>query len=440
MRIFFLILMLLSSSALGQITKYVCTPYSTVPGCGGGSSSGINWNQIGGIQGSVGVSGFNWQNLSGINTTGINWSNINFSNVGSLGIGGSPIKKLTVIDATTLLSSYGGNFVIANSANTNYQMIFGYDTAANASWIQSAKQGTAVTPIYLNPNNGGVIINSNISGVSGYSLTSSGSGNYGNFALENTANTGYSGINMYDTGNTLAASFQYGNSSASPYPNTFFFGTRESGGIVDILSGAGVVANTILANGNNGINITTPTHKLEVNGNGYFNGLLSPAGGVNWTGINNISSSNINWTSFPASGFAKWNGSSTPTADTNIYATTAKTEQTISYQPGLLSAINSTIGVYGQFANASTVDNIVGSAVTFSCIANPTITMYECGVSTTCTSPTTIGTVTVTSAGTAFPGTISSSAITSGDYVGWAITSGTCASIDIAGTAQIHSN
>lgn len=125
----------------------------------------------------------------------------------------------------------------------------------------------------------------------------------------------------------------------------------------------------------------------------------------------------------------------------NGYATTAKAAQTLTYQPGLLTAVNATIGVYGKVSNASTVDNLIGSAVTFSCVANPTITMYECGTSATCaSSPVTIGTVTVTAAGQAFVGTVSNSAITAGDYIGWAMTAGTCASIDISANAQIHSN
>lgn len=116
-------------------------------------------------------------------------------------------------------------------------------------------------------------------------------------------------------------------------------------------------------------------------------------------------------------------------------------EQTISYQPGLLSAVNATKGVFGKFVKDSTVDNIEGSAITFSCVANPTITLTNCHADTSCaTSPTTIGTVTVTSAGTAFDGTISNAAILAGEYVAWSITAGTCASLDISGTAQIHAN
>lgn len=114
--------------------------------------------------------------------------------------------------------------------------------------------------------------------------------------------------------------------------------------------------------------------------------------------------------------------------------------QSITYQPGLLTAVNATIGVFNTFVKASTVNNIVGSAVTFSCVANPTITLYECGTSSTCAAPTTIGTVTVTAAGQRFTGTVSSAAIAAGDSIGWAITAGTCASIDIAANAQVTAN
>lgn len=113
----------------------------------------------------------------------------------------------------------------------------------------------------------------------------------------------------------------------------------------------------------------------------------------------------------------------------------------ISYQPGLLTAVNATKAVFHKFSKAATVDNIEGSAATFSCVSNPTITVFECGTSTTCaSSPVTIGTVTVTAAGAVVDGTVSSAAITAGDYVAFAMTAGTCASVDIAATIQVHSN
>lgn len=116
-------------------------------------------------------------------------------------------------------------------------------------------------------------------------------------------------------------------------------------------------------------------------------------------------------------------------------------EQTISFQPGLITAVTNTKGVFGKFVKTSTVDNIVGSAVTFTCAGNPTITMYECGTTAACnSSPVTIGSVTVTASGTAVDGTINSATITAGDYVAWAISAGTCTALDIAATAQIHAN
>lgn len=112
----------------------------------------------------------------------------------------------------------------------------------------------------------------------------------------------------------------------------------------------------------------------------------------------------------------------------------------ISFQPGLLTTLNATKAAFHKFTKASTVDNIEGSANTFSCVSNPTITVFECGTSTTCGTPTTIGTVVVTTAGTVVDGTINSAAITAGDYVAFAQTAGTCASADLAATVQVHTN
>jgi hypothetical protein len=112
----------------------------------------------------------------------------------------------------------------------------------------------------------------------------------------------------------------------------------------------------------------------------------------------------------------------------------------ISYQPGLLTAVNATKAAFHKFSKASTVDNIEGSAATFTCAANPTVTVYECGTSTTCASPTTIGTVTIAAAGTVVDGTVSSAAIAAGDYVAFAMSAGTCASVDLSATVQVRAN
>lgn len=116
-------------------------------------------------------------------------------------------------------------------------------------------------------------------------------------------------------------------------------------------------------------------------------------------------------------------------------------ENTNAFYPGPASSVSSTKGGFTKWVKASTVDNIEGSASAFVCSGNPTITFYECGTSTTCaSSPTTIGSVTVTAAGTAADGSINSAAIAAGDYTAWEISAGTCTSLDIAGMAQVHSN
>jgi hypothetical protein len=115
-------------------------------------------------------------------------------------------------------------------------------------------------------------------------------------------------------------------------------------------------------------------------------------------------------------------------------------QNTVSFSPGLVAAVVNTKGAFTKWPKASTVDNIEGSASTFTCTGNPTITFYECGTSTTCATPTTIGSATVTAAGTVVDGTVSNPAITAGDYTAWAVSAGTCTGLDIFGTAQVHSN
>lgn len=116
-------------------------------------------------------------------------------------------------------------------------------------------------------------------------------------------------------------------------------------------------------------------------------------------------------------------------------------EQTIAFQPGLLTAVTNTKSVFGKFVRNSTVDNIIASALLFTCVSNPTVTLYECGTDVNCaTSPTTIGSATVTTTGVAVAATVSAPAIVAGDYVAWAISAGTCTSLDISATSQLHSN
>lgn len=158
----------------------------------------------------------------------------------------------------------------------------------------------------------------------------------------------------------------------------------------------------------------------------------TPTGGLKGAGTTNATSVYQNGTQVVDTAGTGLSKSGTTLNSNAVYQ--------MSFQPGLITSITNTISVFSKVSNASTVDNLIGSASSFSCVSNPTITMYECGTSTTCTSPTTIGTVTITAAGTAATGTVSSAAITAGDFVGFAISSGTCTSLDISATAQVHSN
>jgi hypothetical protein len=112
----------------------------------------------------------------------------------------------------------------------------------------------------------------------------------------------------------------------------------------------------------------------------------------------------------------------------------------VSFSPGPLTSITGTTGSFAKIVKASTVDNMVAASTNLVCLTNPTISMLECGTSATCTSPTTLGTVTLTTSGTAVASSLSSTAISAGDYVAWSISAGVCTSLNVAAHAQIHTN
>ncbi len=109
----------------------------------------------------------------------------------------------------------------------------------------------------------------------------------------------------------------------------------------------------------------------------------------------------------------------------------------VTYQPGHLLAVSAVKALLQKATVKSYVDNITGSAIEFSCVANPTITFYSCS-DTTCSSPTTLGTVTITTTGTAVDGTISSQLISQNNYIAAAMTAGTCANSNIMAGMSIH--
>jgi hypothetical protein len=111
---------------------------------------------------------------------------------------------------------------------------------------------------------------------------------------------------------------------------------------------------------------------------------------------------------------------------------------TYSFQPGAQTVIVTTKTAFYKVPRATVIDALEASAQTFTCSVNPVVTLYECGTSATCATPTTIGSATITAAGTVVDGTISAANIAAGDYIAWATSVGTCTVIDIAGTATGH--
>lgn len=118
----------------------------------------------------------------------------------------------------------------------------------------------------------------------------------------------------------------------------------------------------------------------------------------------------------------------------------AARESTLTFYSSQVTSISHGFTGIVKFIYASTVDNIVAGATSFTCSVNPVVALIECGTSATCASPTTIGSATVTAANSFVVGTVSNPAITAGDFVSWQLTTGTCTALQIGGTVQYHSN
>ena len=101
----------------------------------------------------------------------------------------------------------------------------------------------------------------------------SGSGRGGGvFKMQSTNVKGYAGFNVVDENDTLAASLQYGNSSSGSFTNQFVIASRKSTTPVafwTVSTGTSIVERMRIqpVTGNVGIATTTPSEKLDVNGN-----------------------------------------------------------------------------------------------------------------------------------------------------------------------------
>lgn len=106
---------------------------------------------------------------------------------------------------------------------------------------------------------------------------------------------------------------------------------------------------------------------------------------------------------------------------------------------GLLTSItsNGVIG-YGKLPRAITLQNIQGIALgTFTCAANPTITLQDCGTSAgACTSGVTNKAAVTVTGTTGVDGSIINAGIAAGHYWAFQFTAGTCTTADLSVSAQ----
>ncbi len=102
--------------------------------------------------------------------------------------------------------------------------------------------------------------------------------------------------------------------------------------------------------------------------------------------------------------------------------------------PPLTSVSTSAIYSPSLLDISGTISNVVAVATSFRCSARPTFTLEDCGTSTSCSSPTPLGSVTLTAANT-ITKSAASAALTSGHYLVWRLTAGSCSELQIQASA-----
>ncbi|HTX41512.1 MAG TPA: hypothetical protein VMD25_06765, partial [Acidobacteriaceae bacterium] len=83
---------------------------------------------------------------------------------------------------------------------------------------------------------------------------------------------------------------------------------------------------------------------------------------------------------------------------------------------------------------SATISNLVAVATSFRCSLRPTFTLEDCGTSATCSSATPLGSVTLDAANTIARGAASGT-LTSGHFLAWRVTAGSCTSLQIQASA-----
>lgn len=90
----------------------------------------------------------------------------------------------------------------------------------------------------------------------------------------------------------------------------------------------------------------------------------------------------------------------------------------------------------GLTSAAEIIKTIVAQAAVFTCSVNPTLTLYDCGTtSSSCSTGTAIGSVTLTASNTPVTGSFTAYSLPISHYWAWLLTAGTCTALNASGTA-----
>jgi hypothetical protein len=122
--------------------------------------------------------------------------------------------------------------------------------------------------------------------------------------------------------------------------------------------------------------------------------------------------------------------------------TCASSPSFLNYESGWVANLASAnkFARFSQVLRQSTIDNLIGSSVGFSCPTNPTISLMDCGASNACAAaPVTLASVVVTTQALATVGTVVNPVVTAGDFVAW-IVGGNCTNSELNASAQIRAN
>jgi hypothetical protein len=371
------------------------------------------------------------------------------SGINNVGIG----KNALLSDTTGGDNTAVGYLALANVISSSSNSAFGYDALGAATGAQNAASGTQALS---NVTTGGA--NTGVGYDTGQGITT---GNYdtilgaminlgGNFTDVIAIGTGEGTIRA-DFGKTNSGDWTLTGGLVVPSLTTAGLATVTSAGLF------GSEASATVPQGGTGLATLTANTIYKGNGTSALAASSLTDDGTTVATAENVTFSGLATSGTIAGALCATSagsvlyktggcglGTGFTTAGTGLAAAGATINSNgvafVSFQPGLMTAVSGNIAGFHKFSKASTVDNIEGSAQQFSCTGNPTITMYECGTSATCTSPTAIGSATITAASTRTDGTISSASIAAGDSIAFAITAGTCVTLDASLTAQVHSN